>query len=78
MSVEAHSGPSIQQQSEANGDLVGEDRLAHGDNIDCAVSPTTDWDFVGSSARTESIGPLPGGIIPPFPSTLSPLAPDPL
>lgn len=76
--VEAHSGLGTQQQSEANGDLAGEDRLAHGDNIDCAVSPTIDWGFFGSSTRTESVGALPGGILTPFPTTLSPLAPGPL
>lgn len=76
--VEAYSGLGTQQQSEANEDLAGEDRLAHGDNIDCAMSPTIDWDFVGSSTRTESAGALPGGILTPFHTTLSPLAPGPL
>lgn len=76
--VEVHSGLGTQQQSEANEDLAGEDRLAHGDNIDCAVSPTVDWGLVGSSTGTESVRALPGGILTPSPTTLSPLAPGPL
>lgn len=76
--VEVHSGLGTQQQSEANKDLTGEDRLAHGDNIDCAVSPIIDWGHVGSSTRTESVGALPGGILTPFPTTLASLSHGPL